>query len=349
MPDRHSADVIDALLRGRLVPFLGAGVNLCNRPEQPPVTWTKPGDWLPTGAELATYLAERFRYPIASESHVAGCHHEQADLDLAHVSQYGATRLGPGDLYEALEEVFHRDYRATDVHRFLASLNFAAPDAKLPQDKYLLIVSSNYDDLMERAFLERGKAFDFVFYDPETSDPGGPTRSMFLHQIPGENEPVPIDKPNEYDFPFFEERPVVLKIHGTRGRPVVITEDHYIDYLADEAFAKLPNRLLTRLKNSHLMFLGYSLRDWNFRVFLRRIKRKSTQDRASWAIVKNVDADEADFWKARARVDILSRDLKEYVAGLTAELKQRPVQWDAPNGQPSKEEAPKAKGEAANG
>jgi len=298
--DQHSADVIDALLRGRLVPFLGAGVNLCNRPESPPVNWTRPGEWLPNGTELASYLAVRFRYPIRSQS----------DIELARVSQFGATRLGPGALYDELDDVFHHDYALTDVHRFLASLNFAAPNARLPWARHILIVTSNYDDLMERAICDSD--CDLVFYDPENPDPGGAPRGRFLHKRPGA-EPEPIDRPNEYDYPFFESRAVVLKIHGTVGRPVVITEDHYIDYLADEAFAKLPKRILLRLCNSHLLFLGYSLRDWNFRVFLRRIKRNSSQDFTSWAIVKNIDAEEPEFWRQRARVEIISRDLREYV------------------------------------
>ena len=119
---------------------------------------------------------------------------------------------------------------------------------------------------MEEAFRSAGQSFDLVYYDPENPDSGGTPRGRFLHEKPGSAAEA-IDRPNEYDYPFLEERPTVLKIHGTKGHPVVITEDHYIDYLADEAFTKLPKRLLTRLCNSHLLFLGYSLRDWNFRVF----------------------------------------------------------------------------------
>jgi hypothetical protein len=351
--DRHSADVVDALLRGRLVPFLGAGVNLCNRPDDPPYTWSEPGECLPNGIELASYLATRFRYPSKSDCEAAECPllaqcdrsdcpwrvkpvpatcpHEQADLDLAHISQYGATRLGPGRLYTELNDVFEREYNPTDVHRFLASLNFPAPKAKLASAKQLLIVSSNYDDLMERAFKERSADFDLVFYDPETVELGGSPRGRFLHQAPG-SEPVPIERPNEYSYPFFEQHPVVLKIHGTLGRPVVITEDHYIDYLADEAFTKLPKRLFSRLSSSHLLFLGYSLRDWNFRVFLRRIKRNSTTDFTSWAVVKNTAAEESEFWRERARVEIRAKNLGDYVASLQDELGKRGIPPGAADG-----------------
>ena len=319
---RHFADVIDALLRGRIVPFLGAGVNLCNRPDGSVGTWTEPGEWLPTGAELAGYLAAQFRYPIHKECRAADCERVDSGLDLAHVSQFGATHLGPGRLYEELLDVFDHEYPVSDVHRFLASLAFVAPNARLPWARRLLIVSTNYDDLMERAFRDRKEPFDLVFYDPETPEPGGSPRGRFLHQRP-DSEPEPIERPNECDYPFLEDRPVILKIHGTVGRPVVITEDHYIDYLADEAFTKLPKRLLTRLCNSHLLFLGYSLRDWNFRVFLRRVKRNRTQDFTSWAVVKSTDDDEPAFWWERARVEIVPHDLRDYVIRLATELDGR--------------------------
>jgi hypothetical protein len=334
----HATDVINSILKGRLVPFLGAGVNLCDRPVDPKYRW-KVGERLPSGVELARYLAENLGYPVPTDCQgadcpqldqcdrtdcpirelVAACPQAAANLDLARVSQYGATLLGPGRLYDELQNVFDREYAVTEVHRFLASLAFAAPSARLASARHLLVVSTNYDDLMERAFRERGQEIDLVFYDPENPDPGGFPRGCFLHQKPG-RPPEVIERPNEYDYPFLEERPVLLKIHGTAGRPVVITEDHYIDYLADEAFTKLPKRLISRLCNSHLLFLGYSLRDWNFRVFLRRIKRNRTQDFTSWAVVTRTDEEEPAFWRERARVEILLRDLGEYVSEIRNEL-----------------------------
>jgi len=71
-------------------------------------------------------------------------------------------------------------------------------------------------------------------------------------------------------------------VHGTIDRAnadresFVITEDQYIEYLSEEPMEKLlPPRLLQKMREKHhLLFLGYSLHDWNFRVFLRRLKRE---------------------------------------------------------------------------
>ena len=71
---------------------------------------------------------------------------------------------------------------------------------------------------------------------------------------------------------------MILKIHGAVDRAdaeadsYVITEDHYIDYLARENVARLiPAYLMARMRTSHFLFLGYGMRDWNLRVILRSI------------------------------------------------------------------------------
>ena len=131
----HYDSVITGLMRGRVTPVLGAGVNLCGRAA---------GDWLgrhpPSGQELADYLAEQFKYP------------GDRTVDLLHVSQYiYAIRGGSGPLYDLLHEVFDRNFPTTPVHEFIATLpgllGESAPVRKPP-----LVVTTNYDDLMEAAF-----------------------------------------------------------------------------------------------------------------------------------------------------------------------------------------------------
>ncbi len=58
---------------GKVIPFLGAGANLCERPVG--TDW-RAAKYLPSGAELADYLADNYGYP-ADESR-----------DLVRVSQY---------------------------------------------------------------------------------------------------------------------------------------------------------------------------------------------------------------------------------------------------------------------
>src|SRR5215207_10041879 len=63
MPDAfesHYRTVVRAITEGRVIPLLGAGVNLCGRPQGS--DWQR-GKYLPSGAELAAYLASYFEYP----------------------------------------------------------------------------------------------------------------------------------------------------------------------------------------------------------------------------------------------------------------------------------------------
>ena len=56
---QHYANLISFMLDGRVVPFLGAGANLCGRPKA--AVWkTDSSEFLPSGAELSAYLAARF-------------------------------------------------------------------------------------------------------------------------------------------------------------------------------------------------------------------------------------------------------------------------------------------------
>jgi hypothetical protein len=86
----------------------------------------------------------------------------------------------------------------------------------------------------------------------------------------------------------------------------VVTEDHYIDYLSRSDISNLmPKALVAKLKGSHFLFLGYSLRDWNLRVILRRLWGERKLTYKSWAIQLNPQSLEERFWRNRD-VDIFS-------------------------------------------
>ena len=109
--DAHFKLVVKAILDGRLVPFLGAGFNVPGRPASSE-SWSGACGFLPSGSELATFLAESFDYPDAMDR-----------KNLVRVSQYVEVLNGAGPLYEMLRRVFiNENYRPGDQHRFLANL-----------------------------------------------------------------------------------------------------------------------------------------------------------------------------------------------------------------------------------
>lgn len=312
--DRHYTLVVKALLDGRLIPFLGAGVNLCGRPEK--VAWQH-GQYLPKGDELAAYLSQEFEYAADDAT------------DLLRVSQYIAVMAGSGPLYEKLHGLFDADYPPTPLHGFFATLpkilrekGYASP--------YQLLVTTNYDDMLERAFEAAGEPYDVLTYAAD-----GQYRGKFSHRLPnGETRfiedlnnyrVVPIEIPSR-----MVKRPVILKIHGTINRAYpdedsyVITEDHYIDYLTHTEIERiLPPSAVVKLKNSSFLFLGYSLRDWNLRVILHRIWGERKLSFKSWAIQLKPQTLDQEFWRKRD-VDILDFSLEDYLATLRERIERLP-------------------------
>jgi hypothetical protein len=302
--ESHYRVVVKGIMDGRVVPLLGAGVNLCGRPAE--MAWSR-GEYLPSGGELAKYLAEQFDYPP-----------EEEDQDLARVSQYAAVMTGSGPLYEKLHELFDADYPPTPLHSFLASLP-AVMRKQAPEPRYQLIVTTNYDDALERAFRAAEEPFDLVTYIAE-----GEYRGKFLHWAPDKEAQV-IEVPNEYAELNLSDRTVILKIHGVVDRlspewvwdSFVITEDHYIDYLTRADISKLvPVTLAAKLRKSHFLFLGYSMRDWNLRVILHRIWGEQKLTYKSWAIQLNPGDIDQELWGQRG-VDVLDVMLENYVEQLS--------------------------------
>jgi len=301
---RHLRTVAKAILKGNVVPVLGAGANLCDRGAGEP--WT-PGSNLPSGSELSLLLADEFDCEVADPA------------DLVSVSQYADLTTGEGPLYAQLREVFLRDCPVPSLHRFLAGLPHWMTDHGRPP-RTQLILTTNYDDLVERALQDAAVEFDLVHYVAR-----GPSRGLFVHEHPDGTEEV-IAIPNEYDAVDPKQRTVVLKIHGTIDRhdededSYVITEDHYIDYLTRTNPSELiPVKLLDKLVNSHFLFLGYGMRDWNLRVILHRILALRELDWTSWAVQDRVDRLDEKLWRTR-QVELHEYRLAGYVTGLMAAL-----------------------------
>ncbi len=306
--ERHYSLVAELLGQGEIVPFLGAGANLCDRPDT--ASWA-PGRFAPSGGELAKRLADSSRYP-------------DEDLDLLRVSQYVDAILGEGRLYRYLHEVFDSNFPPTSLHRLFARLPAVLRKGGHLQ---LLLLTTNYDDLLERALDEAGEAFDVVWYEAKR----GPMHGRFMHRPPI-GDVIPIERPNEYTALSLEERPVILKLHGAVDRldgkqdSYVITEDSYIDYLVGpDVGTQIPFQLLERMEESHYLFLGYSMHDWNLRVILNRIWGAQQLDLKSWAVQRaptdaGVREVEEALWRDRGDVDLLYVPLREYIPRLEQEV-----------------------------
>jgi DNA-binding SARP family transcriptional activator len=281
-PEDHFAAVMRAIFDGRLIPVLGADVG-----------------------ELASSLAQRFDYPTANGK------------ALSQVAQYVAVMRGSGPLYDELHALLDVDAVPTEVHRFFAALPPLLRERGAPHQ---LIVTTSYDVALERAFAEAGEEFDVVAYLAT-----GRHRGKFCHLAP-DAAPRLIDLPNTYIDLSLERRTVILKVHGQVDRSVdrewesfVVTEDDYIDYLAQADVASVvPVGLAAKLRRSHFLFLGYTMADWNLRVLLYRLWGDQPLSYRSWAVQPQPLALERQFWRRRD-VDVFELPLEKYVEGLSAQ------------------------------
>jgi SIR2-like domain len=315
LEDDHIQIISKLFAEHTVIPFLGAGVNLFDRMRRPDQTdemirWTRGRD-LPSGAELSKYLADNWPYP-ADES-----------KELLRVSQYLWVRTGARALHEDLRRIFIENYSTTILHRFLAKLPGILRSARYPS-KPFLIVTTNYDDLLEKAFQDAGEPYDVVIYISV-----GENHGRFWHWPHRAEIPILIENPNEYQGLLLGPREehgvpwnVILKIHGSIDRvdkerdSYVITEDQYIDYLAQADISNfLPIPLPHILRQGYFLFLGYSLADWNLRVILRRIWKDQKLTGKSWAVQINPRPLEEEFWRDRG-VAFVKADLGEYITRL---------------------------------
>lgn len=250
-----------AFKTGKVIPFLGAGASFGSR-DPGAVPWrTEQQVYLPTAGELARHLAAEATFPGESK-------------ELTLVSQYYAAVMGRAPLHDVLREIFTFEQPPGEIHKYLADSAKTA---------HLLIVTTNYDDLIERAFIAAGVPFDTVVHLVTA------TTGEILWTPHGQPAQELMSKDLDLDL---TKVSVIYKIHGAIDRAegkdgqYVITEDDYIDFLSRMTRnTAIPNIFAQPFQQRPFLFLGYGLYDWNLRVVLNRIDRRGAEnDVRSWAI-----------------------------------------------------------------
>jgi hypothetical protein len=313
------ADIVKGLREGNVIPFLGAGVPLSNRGSNRP--WTTDEDFLPNGIELARYLAKRSGMPV--------WHLRDTD-NLARVASYFRVTNRDVTLARELESIFAKG-SPTDTHQLIASV---LRKLKHP----LLIVSTNYDLLMEKAL--EGLDYDRVIHCGELG--GNYSVLLWKSTWPAPKAVTEDELEQQIDL---SQRTVLYKMHGSvdtinyaapgvnpEDDQFVITEEHYVEFLAriNSLPPAVPNVIKANFESRSFLFLGYSLDDWNLRVILHSLKGVLTRGakerspvanlfklapRRHWAIQKDPTEYDEAVWKWR-NVVIGNRHLNQFVAEL---------------------------------
>jgi hypothetical protein len=273
----------ECLHSGKVIPFLGSGAS-----------WSPGPEGLPTASVLATRLASKTRFPPDEPE------------TLSTVAQWFQVVGGRVRLEDELHRVFAAPYVPARLHHYLA-------EVKAP----LLVVTTNYDDLLEQAFDLAGREHDRVVHTI-----GRRFGEQVLWWPHGAEEPQR-KHPNKLDLDL-SATTVIYKMHGAVDRRLasrdqyVITEDDYIDFLTRLTRRRaVPAVFAEPFQSRHFLFLGYGLRDWNLRVVLNGIERDvSGMHRiVSWAIVSEPSPLEQRFWQERG-VEVYKMTVDEFLNGL---------------------------------
>lgn len=271
--DRKSFEKWPAIIRsvkkGQATPIIGPGVV---------------ESLIGSTREIARRWAETYHFPLEP--------HEREDLP--QVAQYLAVnqdRAFPrdelsnylrqelqtryaADLSEALRspqaalaQVFEavgakrRAQDTLEAHRVLASMPFP------------IFVTTNSDNLLAHALREAGKKPEVELCPwNEYIEPEGGS----IYQREPDYRPTP-------------ERPLVYHLFGQFENPdsLVLTEDDYFDYLMGVTTNKdlIPAAVRRALADTALVFLGFQMDDWNFRVLFRSIMGQGGGRRSRYAHV----------------------------------------------------------------
>lgn len=193
-------------------------------------------EWIRPAADIAQAWALSAAYPLTDPT------------DLRKVSQYLSVSEGPDEPRERMARecgVKRPKYRDTDLYSVLAGLRIS------------VYLTTNYDSLLAYALEAVGKK---------------PVRQICRWNGMLESEDVRSDyKPSE-------EEPLVFHLHGHCETPesMVLTEDDYLDFLVrlTEEQDLLPPAVQRAVTRGCMLFLGYSLSDWNFQVVYRLFKKQ---------------------------------------------------------------------------
>jgi hypothetical protein len=207
---------------GRLIPFVGAGVSTS-------VQWLSAGLLKrgPSWRELVDQAARYLGFTDPDLLRVRG-------TDLQILEYFHAKRSGFGQLHQWLvREMAPPDdaLRASPIHQRLAAL-----------DRCRLLYTTNYDDLIERAFSLLGRRCHTVVIEPDMGRFDSDPRACEL-----------------------------VKFHGDLLHPdtMVLSESDYENRLSLRT--PMDFRLRSDVLGRALLFIGYSFRDWNVSYLFRLV------------------------------------------------------------------------------
>jgi hypothetical protein len=306
--------IASKLKTGKVIPFLGAGASFGRRdPPDSKYDAVNP-QFMPMAAELAAVLAEESSFPSDDV-------HERSDL--AKVSSYYAeVSSDRPTLRGRLRELLAPQTGGPPVKPEKPQMTLHQLLAAVPVPQ--VIVTTNYDSLIEKAFQEANKPYHLVIYPADR--PTQYVKSVLWWPHGKKPRPVESNKLDEHLNLRKTKTTVIFKMHGTRHPSddaydhFVVTEEDYVEFLSRMATrSAIPSIFYPHFRERSFLFLGYGLRDWNLRVLLKNLPKQRDDQLHSWAIQRAPMELERMLWQKR-NVSIYDLDLDEFVPKLARKM-----------------------------
>ena len=235
------SEIVEAVKARECILFLGA---MASAPT-PPGCKYEYRNTPPNGSELSKQLAALSDY---------------ADEDvpnLQRVSLYFQYREG-GSRADLVSEIKKRvaadGIEPSPALHMLAALPFP------------IIITTNYDHLFDQALRDAVIVSNNTTRKARRKDPIVLIYDPDLKKVP---DFAPLDPT--------EDKPVLVKLHGDIDRPqsIVVTEEDYLVFIqkmSDKDYHPLHNNLRSRINSWHVLFIGYSLKDYNLKLLFRTLR-----------------------------------------------------------------------------
>lgn len=236
--------IANALLNDECLIFLGSGASVSPEKEE---------KGLPTGLKLSEEMAEKCGLewhdyvPLPTIAYYYEFYHNRRELNEFLVKRIGDPDMEPSRTIQSV-------VRILEILETRGLKNF--------------VVTTNWDQLFEKAYEERMKSHPGVIVYRGGLDLN--TRAEELHEG--------LNADPEYWWPTkAPEKTFLYKMHGcisrAEGQSLVVTEEDYINFLSnahsEDPRKRLMHYLRSQLAQSTILFIGYGLADWNFRVLFK--------------------------------------------------------------------------------
>lgn len=304
-------NIVQAITQGNLIFFLGSDINLHGR--QVGISYQQnSSSCAPSHDEIAQQLINYLQ--STSEYNLDGI------KDLCHISQYYSAIDKTTTLYDNVRTLFNTHKLTNSLYDLLASLPNNLQKSGY-QNNPLLIITANFDELLEHAFEKVGQPYNLInfvkseqgisrFYHRSTNGKSGIIKTPNRHIISGPD-------------------PIIVKLYGTFERltttqdDYILTEDNLINYMAEAKITQfLPISIFDKLKkrDSRFLFLAYNIRKWSSRVILNRIWGDQKFLSTSWAVQFNPQPMDKEFWRKRNVTLLPYQELEIFVKNLDLEI-----------------------------